>query len=192
MNTPEQGNVHLRRALLVVGSITGVLLLCGFGVASFFRLGTEADALRASLMRDSRGEWQKKVGIHVGFFTTALVRGGSSFFKLPPEAKAAISGLRGAEVAVYKRAVDLDEAKRGALLSSADETMTRRGWERVVAVCKDGKLVAIYTPRSGGRPSKVKFCIAVLDERNLVVVGVQGNLEPMLALANRAIALKPG
>lgn len=161
-------------------------VLLGLGVISFFRLSGDAAALRASALEALPGKWDNKVTLHPGFFTTALVRAGARFVKLPPEARAAISSLRGLEVAVYKNSqATADWVDTGAVLARADEAMSARRWDRVVGVSRDDELVAVYTPRRGITASSIRCCVLVLHRNDLVVAGANGNPEPLVEVAQR-------
>jgi hypothetical protein len=163
-----------------------VPVLLGLGVMSFFRLSGEAAALRATALEALPGKWDNKVTLHPGFFTTALVRAGAPFFKLPPEAQAAIASLRGVEVAVYKNSqATADWVDTGAVLARADETMSARRWDRVVGVSRDDELVAVYTPRRGVTVNSIRCCVLVLHRNDLVVAGASGKIDPLIDIAQR-------
>jgi hypothetical protein len=132
------------------------------------------------------GKWDNKVTLHPGFFTSALARAGARFFKLPPEAQAAISSMRGFEVAVYKNSqATADWVDTGAVLARADDAMSARRWDRVVGVSRDDKLVAVYTPRRGVTANSIRCCVLVLHRNDLVVAGANGKLEPLVEVAQR-------
>ena len=63
--------------------------------------------------------------------------------------------------------------------------MTKRGWQRVVGVVEERQLVAVYMPQRGVSERRMKCCVAVLNDRDLVVVSARGNLEPLLAIARQ-------
>src|SRR5258708_6158388 len=74
-------------------------LLLGFtmsviGVTSYFRLSSETNVLRESVMGCVNGQWNKRIAVHVGILTTGLVRAGSHFFKLAREPRAAFDSIR--------------------------------------------------------------------------------------------------
>jgi hypothetical protein len=164
-------------------AILCVPLFCAVGVAGYFRLGSETTALRRSLMGSVAGEWDKKFAVHVGSLTMGLVRTGSRFVNLPPEPRAALEALHGAEIGVYKLREEAAPVDYRAIFLAADRAMKARGWERVVGVARGDEFVAVYIPRNGVLPGKMACCLAVLQERNLVVGSARGNLE--LAARNR-------
>ena len=162
-------------------------LLLGFEVISFFRLSGDAAALRQSALEVLPGKWDNKVTLHPGFFTVALVRAGAPFFKLPPEAQAAISSVRGLEVAVFKPShATADWVDTGAVLSRADEAMSARRWTRVVGVSRTDELVAVYAPRGGGVTSdSIRTCVLVLHRNEMIVAGANAKVEPLVEIAQQ-------
>jgi hypothetical protein len=132
------------------------------------------------------GKWDNQVTLHSGFVTTALVRAGARLFKLPPEAQAAISSVHGLDVAVYKQSqATAGWVDPGAIMARADEAMSARRWDRVVGVSRDDELVAVYAPRRGVTLNSVRCCVLVLHRNDLVVAGANGNVEPLVEVAQR-------
>jgi len=136
-------------------------------------------------MESVPGQWDKQFAVHVGWLTMGVVRWGSSFFKLPPEPKAALEAVHGAEVGVYK----LHDAARSfdysAVFAAADKSMRRRGWERIVGVAQRGQFVAVYMPRDIHTFKRMGCCVVVLNDQNLVVASARGNLLPLFELATQ-------
>jgi hypothetical protein len=155
-------------------------VFCVIGVMGYFRLSSETKALRQAVMGARTGDWEKQFGVNVGGLTLDLVRAGSSFFKLPREARAALDALRGADVGVYQLRSARLALDPPAILPAADRAMKERGWERVVGVLDGQTLVAIYVPRKGLSAGRIRCCLAVLDDRQLVVVSARGNLDPLM------------
>jgi hypothetical protein len=178
--------------LRVVGVVVvSLFLLISLWVLSFFRLGSDTNALRNSVLASLNVPAQKKIGLHVGSLTTELVRVGASFFNLPPEAKSALSAARQGEVCIYRLEQSPACANRSDVMAKADKAMARRGWERVVGVAEKDSLVAVYLPRTGVSASRVKACVMVLQEQELVFVGAHVNAKPLLALAATKMGDKP-
>jgi len=129
------------------------------------------------------GQWHKRFAIHVGGLTLGVVRLGSHCFNLPPEPKAALEALRGAEVGLYRLEDSPSVVDPPAVFAAADKAMKRRGWERVVGVAERRELVAIYLPRNVQPSKRMACCVLVLKERELVVASARGNVAPLLELA---------
>jgi hypothetical protein len=138
------------------------------------------------------GQWDKRFAVHVGGLTLGLVRFGSLFFNLPPEPKAALETLHGAEVGVYNLQDAPSALDYSAMFTAADKCMRRRGWERIVGVARSRQFVAVYMPRNLRTAKRMECCIAVLNEQDLVVVSARGNLEPLLELATQHLRDRGG
>lgn len=176
-------------ATLALIGLAMVLLLGVIGVTGYFRLSSDAAALRQSLMSGMSGAWQKKFAIHIGPLTTGLVRMCSHWLTLAPEPKAALDAIHGAEVGVYKLQQESVVLDAGAILARTDKAMSARGWQRAVGVSKKHELVAVYLPRRGFSSEHLKCCLLVCQGRDLVVASAQGDLEPLLQIARKQIDL---
>ncbi|MCX6929425.1 MAG: hypothetical protein NT154_40355, partial [Verrucomicrobia bacterium] len=118
-------------------------VLCAIGIAGYFRLSSATQALRSSVIESVPGQWNKRFAVHVGGLTLGLVRFGSRFFNLPPEPKAAVEALHGAEVGIYKLQDAPSALDYSAMFTAADKCMGRRGWERIVGVAQGRQFVAV-------------------------------------------------
>ncbi len=182
---PEQwdNRRHFSGGWLVFWCVLGWIALCVLGVVSMFQLSSEANALRGGVMQSVAGTWHKKIALNAGFVTFGLVRAGSHFFNLPPEARAAIKTVRGGEVGVYDLTDSPQLPNAATIVACADRAMARKGWSRAVGVSESGQLVLIYLPDKGFSSRRVRCCLMVLTERQLVVVSAKANLEPVIQLA---------
>jgi hypothetical protein len=162
-------------------------LLCAIGIAACFRLSSATQALRSCVIESVPGQWHKRFAVHVPGLTLGLVRFGSRFFKLPPEPKAALETLYGAEVGVYNLPDAPSTLDYSAMFTAADKCMRRRGWERIFGVARGRQFVAVYVPRNLRTVKRMACCVAVLNEQDLVVASARGNLEPLLALATQRL-----
>jgi hypothetical protein len=61
--------------------------------------------------------------------------------------------------------------------------MRSRDWDRIVGLCDDGRLVAVYSPATAAADSSLRVTVAVLNRDQLVVASGRSNLEPLLQLA---------
>jgi hypothetical protein len=193
MNSPDRPETSARLLPLggiLLGGVVVAFAVVVVGVTSYFRLSPEAAILRESAMGGVRGTWNKKIALNVGVLTTGLVRAGSHLFKLAPEPQAAFDAIRAAEVGVYKVSEDAGCADHHAILTRADKSMSARGWDRVVGVCEENELVAVYVPRRGLSTQRIKCCVLVLQGKDLIVVGASGNLDPLLQIAGKNFDFK--
>jgi hypothetical protein len=150
------------------------------GVASCFRLGSDARVLRNELIKSSGVEWRQQIAVNAGYFTLGAVRAGLSCVKLDPGARATLQSVRSAGVGVYQLPSGTPPPDRAAMLAVADSAMTARGWERVVGAMDRRDLVAIYLPGRNVAIHRLKCCVLVFDGKEMVLVSARGNLEPLL------------
>jgi hypothetical protein len=159
------------------------------GVASYFYLSSSTTVLRDAVMDSVPGRWHKQFGINVGEMTIDLARFGVSFTHLNPDAKEALKCLDHGDVAIY----EFEDAKLSPdyalVLKTADKSMQRRGFERIVGVVEGKDFVAVYAPRDQ-HGKDITCCVAVLSDRNLVVVSARGNTGPMLEFAEKQLHTK--
>jgi hypothetical protein len=73
------------------------------------------------------------------------------------------------------------------MFTAADKCMRQRGWERIVGVAQGRQFVAVYMPRNLRTAKRMECCVAVLNERDLVVASARANLEPLLELATQRL-----
>lgn len=161
------------------------LLLAGFcviGVASYFRLSSPTRSLRSAVMESVPGQWHKRFALNLGWLTFGFARLGSSFFHLPPEPKAALQALDGGEVGIYRLEKSVSSLDYAAILKTADKSMRRRGWERIVGVAQGRQFVAVYVP-DHLRVKDMTCCVVVLNDQNLIVASASGNISRLLELA---------
>ncbi len=173
--------------MLIVAAVLALFAACVVGVTGYFRLSSPTAALRSSVMSEIPGPWHKTVALRVGWFTTGLIRTGSRFFQMPPEPRAALEAVHGAEVGVYKLQRDPVASDFKGLFAAADQAMKRRGWDRIVGVAEEGQFVAVYFPHRKVTLRGIKCCVLVLKDRDLVVASASGNLEPLLKIAEEHI-----
>jgi hypothetical protein len=101
-----------------------------------------------------------------------------------------LDSIRGAEVGVYQLQGTAGWVDHCAILARADREMSARRWDRVVGVSREHELVAVYVPKLGLRSNRAGCCVLVLQDRDLVVVKANGNLDPLLELAQQHLDLK--
>jgi len=164
-----------------------VASLCVSAVLGFIRPGGEVSSLRQGLEKNTPGGITPKVCVSVGGGACALTRLGMSFTPLPPEAKAAISAARGADVGVFEMSQPCARKDLRKVLVDADNRMRARGWDRVVGVMENTQLVAVYCPRKGMDLSHVRVCVLVLDNKDAVLVSARANLTPLQPMVCEAL-----
>ena len=191
INSPENRTRLRCDGYVVIAVFALLLLFVLLGVASFFHLSSESQALRQAVTRCIPGPMEKQIGLNVGSFTLAAVRTGLRFVDMPPEARTAIGTLQGAEVCVYKLPAAHQHVNAAKVFFQADRAMQDRGWSRLVAVAQDAQVVAAYLPKSTRTSSRLKCCVFVLNGEDLVIVSARGNVEALMELAARQIPMDP-
>ena len=178
----DEGVIRIGYVVLV-----GVLLLPlvgAIGVTSYIRLGADAAALKNSVIKIAPA--QTRVVVNIGWLTTGVGRLVAGFFPLDPEVHLAISSIRAAEVGVYRLEQPLKHLDRAQVLAETESTMRKRGWERIVGVSQEKRLVAVFMPqRASG--SNLRCCVLVVSDEDLVVVGARGNIEGVLRLVREKL-----
>jgi hypothetical protein len=176
---PSAGRLWLWCLLVTPLLLLGLL---GAGVASCFRLGADARAMRNGLIESSGIEWRQQIALNTGWLTWGAVRAGLSCVRLDPAARAALQCIHGAGVGIYQLPAGTPSPSRAAMLATADSAMTARGWERLVGVIDARDLVAVYTPKAVSA-HRLKCCVLVFDGKQMVLVSAQGNPQPILEYA---------
>jgi hypothetical protein len=161
-----------------------VLALLAVSMTGCLKVGSDAAALRNSLTKSDATEWDKQIEIGVGRLTLFAARAGLSFVELPTEARTVLGAVHGAEVGIYHRQTRPRGLDHSAMLSSADEAMSARGWDRLVTVVNRHELIAVYVPDQVGATREVRVCLAVVKEGELVLASARSDLEPLLSLAS--------
>jgi len=153
------------------------------GVASYFHLSSDTRVLRNELARASGTEWRKQIGLNIGDTTLSLARGALLFVKgVDREAQSALRAVHGVEVGIYELDSTSKSPDRAAMLNAADKAMSNRGWERVVGVLDNEQMVAVFLPAKLTSANQMKCCVAVLDDRKLIVVSAKADLQPLVEL----------
>ena len=170
-------------------AVAAVLVI--WGVISYFRVGADVRALRDGFQQSAPGAWSRNIEINVGPFTTGLVRSVLvADNQMEPEARAALNSVQAGQVGVYELAGDA-RLESAAAFAAADRAMSRRGWDRLVAVVQGDNQVVVYAPLDPGPGTELSLCFAVLHERQLIVGQARADLqmlEPLLRNLGRQFA----
>lgn len=168
---------------------TLTVVAIALGVTSYFRLSSDTQALQNGLMEASGVEWQRQICVNIGGLTFGAVRAGLSFVPLEPEARAAVRAVRGAEVGIYSSSSETNLPDNAAMLAIADRVLSSRGWERVVGVMDEEKLVGVYLPAKTISARRVKTCVMVFDGQRMILVSARANVEQLLECLDDKIDL---
>jgi hypothetical protein len=167
------------RRILLGFAVALALGLVAFAAAvvNAVTLTRDAAALRNELIAASEAHAHTQVQVSAGPMLLGVARFVTGFIsEIPPEARLALKAVRKASVGVYDLRGEALAANHARMLREADERMSRRGWNRVVAVGDAEKLVLIYMPGNARWGATQRVCLAVCDGDKLVVVA--GTIEP--------------
>jgi len=181
--TPNPGRRAWRFFTAILLLMTTFVLLIVVGIGSFLRLSSDVRALREGVLGAGGIKWQKQFEINVGPLTTSLARSLLGFVKVDSEVQAVLSAVRAGEVGVYRLSGQKAEFNPAAMLDAADNAMQARNWQRSVVVTHQEALVAVYTPAGQTSPRKVKACVVVVNDGQMVIASAHSNLEPLLDFA---------
>ena len=165
-------------AVLLTPFIALAILVAG--VSSYFRLSSDASALRNGVVKSSGVEWRKVVALNVGGLTFGAARMGLSFARLPEEARVALGAVRSVEVGVYRLPAGVKSPDFAAMMVAADRALTARGWERMVRVMDGKELVTVYVPRSASMDQVQTCCVMVIDGDQMVIASAKADLGPLI------------
>jgi hypothetical protein len=176
-NSPGRpGRFLLILTVLIVLPGAGVL-----GIASYFRLSSDARALRDGVFATFQCEPARTIDISVGRATMAAIRAGSGFFSIPHEAAVALGSVRSIEAGRYQVLGPVPDGRR--LVAAADAAMSKRGWVRTVTVLQQEHLVLVYMPKESAKQDLLECCALVMADGNLVVGSLRGNLQGVADIA---------
>jgi len=175
---------------LLIGSCiivaTGALM-----VFNLLTLTRDAAVLRDELVSGMAQSAHSRIQLSVGPMALGAVRTGLNFVKdLPEEAKFVMKAVRKASVGVYGFDANLTNSERMRMLSAAEKVMARRGWIQTVTVDSKDALVLVYLPESASAGSSQRVCVAVFNDKKLVVVSGTLQMQPLVdfALAHQRVA----
>jgi len=78
---------------ITLGVLALLAIAAAHAVTGYFRLNAGREVLRDSALAAMPGEWDQRIALSVGWFTTGVIRTGSRFFQMPPEPRAALDSL---------------------------------------------------------------------------------------------------
>lgn len=175
----------------VLGICLTPFLALGLAVASYVTLDSDARTLRRHVMRATEADWTTKVQVSVGRATIGTVRTGLLFARQPEveDARLALSAIKNASVGVYELASDSAADWSGnRILTDTDQAMQKRGWSRLVGVTGRNETVMIYVDEDADEDEPLDICVAVVTNRELVVVSATVDADALSRLVERHTA----
>jgi len=173
----------------VLGICLAPFVIMAVAVASYITLDSDAAALRRNVMKATNADWHTKVQCSVGRITLGAVRGGLLFVNKPEvaDARLALAAVKHASVGVYERRQQNGAWSREQLFVDTDLAMKKRGWTRLVGVSDRDKAeaVLIYAPDDLDAGDPIDICVAVVNNRELVVVSTTVDPDTIAELVQR-------
>jgi len=170
--TPAPRRRVWRWVLLGAGLCLAPFVVLGCVIYSFISLEHDAAVLRRHVMDATDAHWTTKVQVSVGPLTLGAVRQGLRFVHAEgvADARQALGAVRCASVGVYERTSGGANWSRDELFKETDRAMLKRGWVRMVGMTDHQETVLIYVPQDMGNDGPVDLCLAVVSDKELVVV----------------------
>jgi hypothetical protein len=147
-------------------------VVVGAVAVSILTLDGDARVLRREVMAASDTHWHTKIQCSVGGVVLGVARTVLDFVphKNATDARAALAAIRHASVGVYELAGPEPEWSASQLFGHVDDVMAGRGWTRLVGVEDNRDRVLVYAEEQGGGSNRLNLCLAVMEDRELVVV----------------------
>lgn len=174
--------------LIVVALGMALVVTAGVTIARGLRPAANATCFPAQLVEELGLSTHTTVEVKAPSVLFAGARLAAKFVDLEPEAKAALSVLRGAEVGVYEVTSSHGQSVSGDLMKASDAYLGRSGFERLVRVMDDSETILVYISFVDDKSDIIKICVLVLSDRELVVASVSGRLEPLMELASATLS----
>jgi hypothetical protein len=157
----------------IAGICLAPFLLLGIVAASVLTLDRDAVTLRQHVMTATDAGWNTKIQLSIGRLTLGAVRQCLWFVhdENVADARLALKAVKHASVGVYERDSRGPAGwSREELFLDTDKAMRKRGWSRLVGVVDHGDTVLVYAPEKLDLDDSVDLCVAVVNDRELVVV----------------------
>lgn len=169
-----------RVVLLILGSGLAFGLAGTVALAISLWPGGEVRALRQAVAGELNQAVEPRFTFGVGRLILGIARVVTLLAPVEPEARTALSALRGADVSVATLATSPSPAECRALLETAGDVMERRGWQRLVGVLDGRSTVGVYVPQNLKSPRDVRVAVLAVDGTDLVTVTARADLQPLL------------
>jgi hypothetical protein len=168
------------------------IFLCAFLLAilapvalafAVFHVSGDTRALRNAVVDDSSTHWKRRVELNAGPLPFVATRFVLPFIKqVDPDIKQAATAIGGMEVSVHELVGS--QPDRARILTEADASMSKRGWDRTVCVLERDTAVAVYV-KANPKNGDFKISTLVLNEKIMVAATGSGNLNPVMEVALR-------
>lgn len=185
--TPAPRRQVWRWVLLGAGLCLTPFVLLAVAVISYVTLDREVRVLRNHVMDATDSTWNTKVQMSVGRLTLGAIGQGLRFVdhKDMADARLALRSVKHASVGVYERRSGGQDWSRERLFTATDRAMQKRGWTRMVGVAEKKETVLIYMQDDLGEDGPFEICIAVVNDKEMVVCSTTVDAEALGELVAR-------
>jgi len=160
----------------------GVLVL-GFKIAGVFFLSADARAMQTAMTEAMDWPGEAQIQLSAGPALLSIGRWAALCIDdIPDEAHHALKAVRHASVGIYQRDRCPSAEERVDMMQTVDDRFTAKGWTRIVIVSDGPDLVMVYAPDDWESDEEVRFCLAVCDGREMVIVSAQARIGPLMEL----------
>lgn len=175
--TPRRSSLRTVWRFVLFGTVLCLSPFLILAVVALSYLGLRSDAaiLRREVFAATPAGWSTKVQFNLGESTLGAVGLGLGFVhdEHMTTARHALAGIKRASVGVYERRVPLADWSRARLFSQADQMMEKHGWKRLAGINDHASTVLIYGPSKNNDGQSVEVCLAVINEKNLVIASAK-------------------
>ena len=183
MTTPASQTSGFRPLHWILIVCAAGMLVIAVKIAGIFFLSREASDLQSALTDAAGRDTDTHIQFTIGPGLLSVARLATTWIDdIPDEARRGLAAVRRVSVGIYQLDGKLSGSDRVTMLEAADRKLGDRGWERVVAVANGKETVLIYTPKGWEKTDEIRFCVAVQDGRDLVVVSAQAETAPLMEL----------
>ncbi|HEX2855383.1 MAG TPA: hypothetical protein VHO24_19255 [Opitutaceae bacterium] len=174
--------------IYLLGAMAVSSLLLAIGVYNLVTLTSEARVLKRTLLASDGFRGSLKVQGTVGPILLGGARTVLRFLPdVPAEVREGLAAMKSASVGVYKLDTLPSAEMRNEVFAAADAAMERSGWVRIVSVSERHQRVVVYAPANDDDSDQVRLCVAVCDQKQLVVVSGRADAEKLGEFAQRRI-----
>ena len=178
-----------RWGLILAAASLGMLLApITMGVWAFHRcrhLGPAAGALRDALLTENPTAWKKQCELTTRGLPMGSIRFIAGFVPLPSDGQQVLQGIREVEVAVYQARRDAVRPQTRRDFTAPDLRMSACGWERLAGVFDGPQHVVIYVPKNLKSEHDARFCLAVQESAQWVVIAGEADLGALAELIHQ-------
>jgi len=184
-NSPSRNRGGILKFFLLLMMI-GLVFVVSVGAMIYasVRPGNDFRAVQNIVLDELPQKPNIRVSVRAPELLVSLARFGLSFVDdIDDEARQAIRAVHGGQVGVFQLPNPVPRAGKLQIMKRVDESMSQNEWTRVAAVVDRDQMVLVYAPEDLNNPGVVEVLTLVLNNNELVIVSVKGDLRPIYEIA---------